>query len=713
MSIKKLFAAALICVASAAIAFGQTAKYPFGTNKTYPNGFKPATVDTAKARSWYNAWKGEALKNCTGKGIMVTADDQNQVKVEGVGWAMIATAYMGDKENFDGIYQFYNASSKLTPRSGGMMSWLVDCNGIYQNSANNEGTAPDGDLDVAFGLVVASWQWGGAYLDSARAAIGRVRQIVNFCGDLAVIAGGYNGGVWGGGCNYTDMSYYSPAFFRVFADVTGDTVWNKLANDTYTHLERNANAATGLVSDWHSVQDGAPFLREGGAQDKDTYYSYDACRTPWRIALDYLWNGDERAKTWATKITTWAHGQGVSSLKDGYNLDGTPSQQGNAGIAFLGAWAVGAMTHSQTITDAFGTAVSNASTNHWYQRHTGNMYLLALTGNMWKEDMLVTNGVKLAVAIEGKGSVKRSPDKYLYSSGDKVTLTARPDRGYVFDGWSGTGTSNSKDTVIEVTLSASTNITARFVLSADGTNLVVNGDFSDGMNGWALNKWGNSQASESVGPNGITITINTLPTDNKITDLQLVQATLPLLKGNTYRVSFDASATAARTMLVMAQLGETPWTSYFEKTVELTTNKESYIIEFEMTENNNEIARLGFNIGNENPSVTIGNISVILLQGNVSIADKNIPQANVKKSSLKVTAKKSAISVKFKAKNSGTTDLRLYGLKGNLVAKTNLQTVSGKSYTHTFNASNIPNGFYVVSVHSNGVVEQSRVIIPK
>jgi len=713
MSIRKLITTALICAAAAATAFGQTAKYPFGSNKSYPNGFKPATVDTAKVRSWYNSWKNEALKPCNGKGIMVTADDQNQVKVEGVGWALIATAYMGDKENFDGIYQFYNASSKLSARSGGMMSWLVDCNGIYQNSQNNEGTAPDGDLDVAFGLVVASWQWGGSYLDSARAAIGRVRQIVNFCDTLAVIAGGYNGGVWGGGCNYTDMSYYSPAFFRVFADVTGDTVWNKLANDTYTHLNRNANAATGLVSDWHSVEDGAPFLREGGDSNKDKFYSYDACRAPWRISLDYLWNGDERAKTWAEKITTWAHGQGVSNLKDGYSLDGTPSQQGSAGIAFLGAWAVGAMTHSQTITDAFGTAVANSNNNHWYQRHTGNMYLLALTGNMWKEDMLVSSGVKLAVAIEGKGTVKRSPDKYLYSSGDKVTLTARPDRGYIFDGWSGAGASNGKDTVIEVTLSANTNITAKFVLSADGTNLVVNGDFSDGTNGWALNKWGNSQASESVGADGITINITTLPTDNKITDLQLVQATLPLLKGNKYRVTFDASAAAPRTMLVMSQLGEAPWTSYFEETVDLTTSKTTYTIEFEMKENDNEIARLGFNIGNANPSVTIGNISVVLLSDNVSIAGKNVPQQNVKRSSLKVTAKKSVINVKFKAKNTGTAELRLYGLKGNLVAKTTLPTVSGKSYSHTFSAGKIPNGFYIVSVHSNGSIERSKAIKPR
>jgi len=721
MSLKKFFTATLICLASASIVFGQTAaKYPFGQNVTYPNGFKPTTVDTAKVRSWYSSWQAESLRPCAGKGIMVTADDNNQVKVEGVGWAMIATAYMGDKTNFDGIYQFYSVSSNITPRSGGMMSWLVNCNGIYNNNSDNEGTAVDGDLDAAFGLIVASWQWGGTYLDSARALLGRIKPLITYCGDLSVIAGGFNGGVWGGVCNYTDISYYTPAFFRVFAEVTGDDAWEKLADDTYIHLERNAHATTGLVSDWQSVEDGAPFLREGGDSQKDTFYSFDACRTPWRIALDYLWNGNEKAKSWATKISSWAHGVGINNLRSGYSLNGTVSEHGNnsgpAGMAFMGAWAVGAMTNSQAIVNDFGTSVAAMNNNHWYQRHLGNVYLLALTGNMWREDMVLAGGgVRLLVAIDGKGAVKRSPDKYLYASSETVTLTAEPDLGYTFDGWSGEGSNNSKESSITVTMSAARNITAKFILSADGTNLVKNGDFSQGANGmqdWTLNTWGNSQASSTTANGAITININTLPSTGNAHDLQLVQPSLPLLKGNRYEISFEASAAAPRTIVAMSQMANSPWDGYFEEIVNLTTTKETFTFEFEMEGNDDLIARLGFNVGNNDANVTIGNISVILLPPTSSI---NRPAAqSAKKTGITATVKKSAINVRFNAAHIGVTEIRLYGLKGDLISKANVRTTAGRSYTHAFNTRRLPSGVYVVTVNSNGAMTgQSRVILQR
>jgi len=612
---KGILITALICAISATIAFGQSsssAKYPFGKNINYNHGYKPTAPTSATLQTWYNTWKTNHLRTCSGKGIMATSDNTNEVKVEGVGWALITSAYMGDKASFDGIYQFYNASSKLSPKSGGMMSWLVDCNGIRNNNDDNAGTASDGDLDAAFGLIVAGWQWGGDYLDSARSVLKRVRQLVTYCeaDDLYVIAGGYNGGVWGGACNYTDISYYTPAFFRVFSEVSGDKAWDKLADDTYTLLERNAHATTGLVSDWQKV-DGAPYLRENSqAPGKDTYYSYDACRTPWRITLDYLWNGNERAKTWATKISNWAKDK-TSTLKEGYNLDGTPGGDGqgnNAGMAFLGALAVAAMANDQTTVNTFGSALPSSAPSFWYQSYLGNVYMLALTGNMWREDMVLSGGVKLNLTIDGKGFVKRNPDKYIYANGDQVTLTATPDLGYEFEGWSGEGSNNSKEPTITVTMSAARNITAKFFLSS-GINFVKNGDFSQGMQDWTLNTWGNSQGSASTGSGAITITINRLP-DANVHDLQLVQPSLPLLKGNTYVISFEAYAAAPRTIVVMSQLASAPWDTYFEETVSLTTEKQLYKFEFEMEKNDDLNARLGFNLGSNLANVTIGNISV-------------------------------------------------------------------------------------------------------
>jgi uncharacterized repeat protein (TIGR02543 family) len=316
------------------------------------------------------------------------------------------------------------------------------------------------------------------------------------------------------------------------------------------------------------------------------------------------------------------------------------------------------------------------------------------------------------------GEITRSSNASYYPTGTKIGLTAEPAAGWEFTGWSGdlTGTKNP-DTV---TLNANKSVVANFALKADGSNLVKNGDFSaaseNGLGGgdsWKLNKWGNSAASHYSADGAVTININTLPTTGNSYDLQLVQAGIPLIKGNKYLLTFEAKAASARTISVVLQMPDDPWTDFLRDTsVALTTTMETFTYEFEMTADDFPNGRLGFDFGNATPAVTIGNVSLVL-QATVSISDKNIPQPNVKKSSLKVTAKKSAVNVKFKAKNSGTAELRLYGLKGNLVTKASLQTVAGKSYSHTFNAGKLPNGFYIVSVHSNGSIEKSRVIMPK
>jgi hypothetical protein len=83
-------------------------------------------------------------------------------------------------------------------------------------------------------------------------------------------------------------------------------MWVKLADDTYTILNANANATTGLVSDRQNVT--------GAATGGYGNYGDDACRTPWRITLDYLWNGNEKAKDWCIKISNFAKGKTIKKV---------------------------------------------------------------------------------------------------------------------------------------------------------------------------------------------------------------------------------------------------------------------------------------------------------------------------------------------------------------------------------------------------------------
>ncbi|MDR3013651.1 MAG: glycoside hydrolase family 11 protein [Chitinispirillales bacterium] len=315
------------------------------------------------------------------------------------------------------------------------------------------------------------------------------------------------------------------------------------------------------------------------------------------------------------------------------------------------------------------------------------------------------------------GSVSRNPTAIAYEPGTSVELTAMANAGWEFTGWSG-GATGSTNPLTITTGNAAMNITAVFALSADGTNLVKNGDFSagtGGMSDWTLNSWGDSEATTSTSNGSVSINIVTLPTTGHNYDLQLVQSGIPLLQGNKYRLSFEATAVAARTMQVMFQMPEDPWTTFYSvDNLTLTTATGTFIYEFTMEDADYANARLGFNIGNSDVNVTIGNVSVVLIDENTSIRSSSVaPSAAAQNRGLRVTAKRSAVNVRFNAQNSGATELRLYNLKGEVVARTTLRTVAGRNYSYNFSTRRIPNGVYVVAVHSGGSVMQSRVAVPK
>jgi hypothetical protein len=213
------------------------------------------------------------------------------------------------------------------------------------------------------------------------------------------------------------------------------------------------------------------------------------------------------------------------------------------------------------------------------------------------------------------GKVKRSQNASYYPSGTSITLTAEEALGWEFDHWSGDLT--GKTNPATVTVNANKNVIANFVLKA-GLNFVKNGDFSaNGNNGlgdgdsWRLNKWASSEASHYSSNGAVTINISKLPTTGDTWDLQLVQTGIPLLNGNKYILTFEAKAAAARTIDVVLQMPDDPWSDFLrEEGVALTTQMQTFTYEFDMTGDDFPNARLGFDFGNNLSSVTIGNVNL-------------------------------------------------------------------------------------------------------
>ena len=99
--------------------------------------------------------------------------------------------------------------------------------------------------------------------------------------------------------------------------------------------------------------------------------------------------------------------------------------------------------------------------------------------------------LKLTIAVEGNGTVSKSPDKEKYSNGTEVTLTAKPKTGFNFKEWGGAlnGSEKTKTIVMDNDYTVTTKFKTRYALltndnqvwavNEDGSNLKKLADFSN------------------------------------------------------------------------------------------------------------------------------------------------------------------------------------------------------------------------------------------
>lgn len=159
--------------------------------------------------------------------------------------------------------------------------------------------------------------------------------------------------------------------------------------------------------------------------------------------------------------------------------------------------------------------------------------------------------VPLNVEVVGQGSVTRSIRTALVARGTVVELSAAPAEGWTFGGWTRDG--SGKATTLSVTMDAPRTVQAVF-LSA--SNLIVNGDFANGTTGWTPSAWsqdGAAAGTPSVKDGVFHFAVTNGGPDNW--NVQIFQTSVPFLKGTTYTLSFDASASQARSINVYANLG--------------------------------------------------------------------------------------------------------------------------------------------------------------
>ncbi|BBH24624.1 licheninase [Paenibacillus baekrokdamisoli] len=389
----------LLFTAMNSVCSATTAHYAFPQHTTYTSGtIKPTNVtqsamDNAVQSKW-NTWKSNYLKTAGSGKYYIKYNNAGGTVSEAHGYGMLFTVIMAGYDSnaqtyFDGLYNYYKAHP--SSNNSALMAWKQNSSFVNIEGADS---ATDGDMDIAFSLLLAHKQWGSAgtidYLSAAK-------MIIN-----AIMANDVNQSNWtlrmgdwatsGAEATATRPSDFMLDHLKAFKKATSDAKWDNVVGKTYTiinSLYNNYSSSTGLLPDFvvffSNTYKPAPANYLEDANDGN--YNYNSCRIPWRITTDYLVNGDTQAISQLTRMNNWIKSKTRSTpskILDGYKLNGTAFGSSNSD-AFYAPFGVSAMINSsnQSWLNSVWSVTNSSSPKEYYEDSIKLFSMIVMSGNWW------------------------------------------------------------------------------------------------------------------------------------------------------------------------------------------------------------------------------------------------------------------------------------------------------------------------------------------
>ena len=279
--------------------------------------YRPILTDT---------WEGVKSRNIDPYDVKAIHRPKSEIPgdfvSEGIGYGMILALYANDQEYFNEIWD----AGETHMWSYGAYDWRCSENGTVIGS----GPATDAEEDIACMLIFADklvdagiWKahtspQGVTYAERAATLVTNFRQFIGYSDRIL--------DPWPGAGNMTNIGYFAPAFFRVFSEFenySDSAYWNDVISKNYTVLEKNPGYDKGLVADW--LDNDGDFLPSGpgyNAYAGGKYMYKDAIRIYWRVAVDYLWYGEPRAKAFLDNAMAFLREKGGAEAANFYQMDG-------------------------------------------------------------------------------------------------------------------------------------------------------------------------------------------------------------------------------------------------------------------------------------------------------------------------------------------------------------------------------------------------------
>lgn len=379
--------------------FPQSGIVLYTTESIRPNVDSKNVMDAAVASKW-ELWKKNYLKSAN-IGYYVKYNPKGETVSEAHGYGMILAVLMAGhdpkaKEYFDGLYAYYQ--NHPSQKNQYLMAWKQNSN--FEN-IGGPNSATDGDMDIAYALLLADKQWGSASINYLEAAKNMINAIMVFdvnqtqltlkLGDWAIDGVRNSAGQSGDDMRPSDFMLNH---LRIFGVVSQDPRWVTVMNNTYgviNTMHSTYSPNTGLLPDFIVRQNQTdepawPGYLEG-LYDGDYYYN--SSRTPWRIATDYLVSGDTTALSQLYKMNEWIKNTAGSpaNIKAGYELNGVPLPNSNyQDRAFIAPFGVSAMIdpENQQWLNALWTKLKEPPYAPLYYQDSIELFsMIVMSGNWW------------------------------------------------------------------------------------------------------------------------------------------------------------------------------------------------------------------------------------------------------------------------------------------------------------------------------------------
>jgi len=290
----------------------------------------------------------------------VTRPKQNDAVSEGQAYAMLRAVWMDDQQTFERCRKWTEQNlSRKTLTGDSLLAWHWK-----DGSITDEMPASDADIDYALALILASRRWrdqqdlSALYRGNAEVILSDILKLETFrtkTGRLYLAP-------WilqkpeDLDLYPQNPSYYSPAHFRIFAEVSGDKLWLELLNTTY-HLLSSLGSSfegekgVGLIPDWCGVDDNDGLHVLPG---KNSGWGWEAVRIPFRLVLDAEWHNSADARRVLQNIAAFAEKEWSAreAVFCEYQYSGKPRLRFERAL-FYSAYACSAWPTSKPVTTKF------------------------------------------------------------------------------------------------------------------------------------------------------------------------------------------------------------------------------------------------------------------------------------------------------------------------------------------------------------------------